>query len=171
HLLDRAYQDLLDYFIIYYGQSLNTFPLPEAILKYQYAQLGQVDLLQMVLDYLDFSRESETVYTDLLSIPLDKLRNAGQSFLFPAPDERILFICDQTLFGSFKLGFAMTENALYWKAQFQKAYAIQYQNLLTIERQQDWLHINGQFFNVNPAINLKMMRLLKKLKLLHRLHY
>ncbi|MFK7933873.1 MAG: hypothetical protein AB8G22_10205 [Saprospiraceae bacterium] len=122
----------------------------------------------MVFDYLDFQSEKETVYTDFLSMPLDKLRNAGKSFLHPQKDEKILFICDQTLFGSVKEGFAMTEAAIYWKAQFQKAQAVRYRDLQTIERQKDWININEQFFNINPSLNLKMLKLLKKLQALHQ---
>lgn len=163
-MLDTAYNDLLDYFIIHYCQHLNAIELPEAILKYQYVARENLNLFQMVFDYLDFTNEKETVYTDFLSMPLDKLRNAGKSFLKPQKDERILFICDQTLFGSVKEGFALTEAAIYWKAQFQKAQAVRYRDLQTVERQKDWLHINGHFFNVNPSLNLKMMKLLKKLR-------
>ena len=166
-MLDTAYNDLLDYFIIQYCQHLNQIPLPEAILKYQYAQLPDVDLFQMVFDYLDFQSENETVYTDFLSMPLEKLRNAGKSFLFPHKNERILFICDQTLFGSVKEGFAMTERAIYWKAQLQGAHQVAYEELQSVERHRDWLHINGQFFNVNASLNLKMLKLLKQLKSLH----
>lgn len=165
-LLDTAYNDLLDYFIIHYCKHLNTIQLPEAILKYQYVRLEDVDLFQMVFDYLDFQNENETVYTDFLSMPLDKLRNAGKSFLFPQKNERILFICDQTLFGSVKEGFAMTETGIYWKAQLQKAHQVAYSDLHTIERHKDWLHINGHFFNINASLNLKMLKLLKKLKML-----
>lgn len=165
-LLDTAYNDLLDYFIIHYCKQLNAIALPEAILKYQYVRLEDIDLFQMVFDYLDFQNENETVYTDFLSMPLDKLRNAGKSFLFPQKNERILFICDQTLFGSVKEGFAMTEAGIYWKAQLQKAHSVSYHDLHTIERHKDWLHINGHFFNINTSLNLKLLKLLKKLKLL-----
>lgn len=164
NLLETAYDDLLDYFIIHFCKDLNKVILPEAILKYQYVQLHEIDLFQMVMDYLDFTREDETIYTDFLLMPIDKLRNAGKSFLFPEKNERILFICDQTMFGSVKEGFAMTDKALYWKASLQKSRAIPYTQLATIERQSDWLHINGYFFNVNESLNLKMMKLLKKLK-------
>ena len=76
-------EELLDFFIIRYCQDLLAFPLPEGILKYQGLRLAEIDLLQMILDYLDFAHESEIVYTDFLVMPVEKLKNAGRSFLFP----------------------------------------------------------------------------------------
>lgn len=156
--------ELLDFFIIRYCKDLLNLPLPEAILKYQHLTLEQIDLFQMVLDYLDFAHESEIVYTDFLVMPVEKLKNAGRTFLFPEKNEKILLICDQTILGSCKEGFALTEKGIYWKAHLQKARQALYANLRTIEREKEWLNINGYFFNVNPALNLKMLKLLRKLK-------
>ena len=160
---------MLDYFIIRYCQDLNEIPLPEAILKYQDLSLEQIDLFEMIPDYLNFDQEEEKVFTDFLKMPLDKLKNASQSFLFPQKNEKILFICDQSLLGSCKEGFAMTEKALYWKAHLEKARVVQYNQLAKIERTKDWINVNDHFFNVNPSLNLKMMKLLKKLRSGHQL--
>lgn len=162
-------EELTDFYVIRYCQDLLDNPLPEGILKYQHLPLAEIDLFQMVLDYLDFAHESEIVYTDFLIMPVDKLKNAGQSFLFPEKKEKILLICDQSLFGSCKEGFALTEKGIYWKAHLQKARQVSYDQLQRVEREKDWININGYFFNVNPSLNQKMLKLLKKLRYLQDL--
>lgn len=164
-----TFDELLDYFIIRYCQDLNEITLPEAILKYQDLSIDQIDLFEMIPDYLNFDQEDEKVFTDFLKMPLDKLKNASQSFLFPQKNEKILFICDQSLLGSCKEGFAMTEKALYWRAHLEKARSVHYNQLEKIEKTKDWININDHFFNVSPSLNLKMMKLLKKLKSGYRL--
>jgi hypothetical protein len=163
-LLENTFEDLLDYFIIHFCKDLNNIALPEAILQYQGLRWEDIQLFQMVMHYLDFAAESETVYTDFFAMPMDKLKNAGQSFLFAEPQERIFFICDQSILGSLREGFALTDRALYWKAHLEKARAVRFDNLQTIERKKDWIIINGHFFNVNPSVNLKLLKLLKKIQ-------
>lgn len=163
-LLENTFADLLDYFVIRHCPDLNTIALPEAILSYQGLRWEDVNLFQMVMHYLDFAHEEETIYTDFLTMPLEKLKNASQAFLYPEPQERIFFICDQSILGSVREGFAMTERALYWKSPLEKARLMAYDNLQTIERKKDWIIINGFFFNVNQSLNLKLFKLLKKIK-------
>ncbi len=155
--------DLLDYFFILHCQDINTVLLPEAILRYQTAAPEGKALRQMALDYLDFSHESERVYTDLLTLPAKKIRNVGQSFLFPERDEVIWFICDQTLLGTAKEGFAMTEKALYWKSGLQPAQRVYYHKLFDIRREKEWLLINDLYFNASPTLNTKITWLLRRL--------
>lgn len=155
---------LVDYFMIRHCADLNAIQLPEAILRYQDVSPSQIDLLQMILDYLDFAREKETVYTDFLLMPVEKLKNASQAFLFPAKTERIFLICDQSLFGSCREGFALTEKALYWKAHLEPARAVRYAELSEAKRVENWIVIDSYFFNTNPRLNLKMMKLLYKLR-------
>ena len=159
-------EELLDFFIIHHCQDLNEVHLPEAILKYQRLTLEEINLLHLALDYLDFASESETVYTDFLTMPVEKLRNAGKFFLHPEKNERIWLICDQSLFGSCKEGFALTEHAIYWKANLQAARKVAYRDITEVRRERDWIIINDHFFNVNKSINLKMLKLLKKLSML-----
>lgn len=161
--LTHHFDDLLDYFIISEAKELNDIALPEAILKYQNVSLEETDAYQMVLDYLDFANEKATIYTDFLAMPMKKLKNASKSFLFPDKNEKIFLICDQTLFGSCSEGFALTEGGLYWKAHLEKPQKAYYKSLFQVERGKDWLVVNGHFFNANPSINLKMLKLLKKL--------
>ena len=58
----------------------------------------------------------------------------------------------------------MTERAIYWRAHLEKARQVPYSNLRTIDRKKDWITINDHFFNVKESINLKMLKLLKKIK-------
>lgn len=162
--IELFFDELLDFFIIRYARDLVEVPLPEAILKYHGLSWEQIDIFQMVLDYLDFAEETETVYTDFLVMPMDKLKNAGRSFLFPEKSEKILLICDQSILGSCKEGFALTEAGVYWKAHLQKSRQVMFRNLQDIAREKDWITINGHFFNVNPSLNIKMLKLLKKIK-------
>ena len=163
-LLENTFEDLLDYFIIHFCKDLNTIKLPEAILSYQGLRWEDINLFQMVMHYLDFAAESETVYTDFFAMPVDKLKNASQSFLFADAHERIFFICDQSILGSLREGFAVTDRGIYWRAHLEKARAALFSNLQTIERKKDWITINGAFFNVNPSLNLKLLKLLKKIR-------
>ncbi|MEM8527838.1 MAG: zinc ribbon domain-containing protein [Bacteroidota bacterium] len=166
-LLENSFEGLMDYFIIHYAKELNTIALPDQILKYEGLTLAQIDLFQLIMDYLQFEVEEETLYTDFFQMPAKKVRNASNSFLFAENNERIFFICDQSVLGSCKEGFAMTEQALYWKMPLQKAERVYYDKIQEVKREKSWLMINGMFFNVNASINLKMMKLLKKLKRLH----
>jgi len=96
-------------------------------------------------------------------MPINKLKNASQAFLFPAKDEKIMLIADQTIFGSCKEGFAMTENGLYGKAHFESPQKVYYKDIREIKKEQNWIAVNGLFFNINPSVNVKMLKLLRKL--------
>jgi len=163
-LLGRNFDQILDHFIILEAKDLIDIPLKEEILSYNELKHGEFDLQKMILDFLDFENEDETYYIDFIIMPVKKLKNASQAFLFPEKDEKIMLIADQTVFGSCKEGFALTEKGIYWKAHFEKAQQVLYKNLHTIKKEKDWISINGLFFNVNPSINLKMLKLLKKLE-------
>ncbi len=164
-LLDRELDNLLDHYIITECQDLSKIKLPEAILKYQNVTRHTVDLQEMVFDYLDISNEpNEKFYLDFISVPENKIRNAIQSFLFADKKERVFLLCDQTVFGSCKEGFAITESGLYWKAHFNKAFGVHFDNLQEIKKENDWITINGRYFHVNHSFDLKLMKLLKKLK-------
>lgn len=158
------FDELLDYFIIKNCKAFNVHLLPESILKYQGLKPEQIDLFQMALDYLDFDQEpQEKVYFNFLKMPVEKIKNAGKFFLFPEKNEHIWLICDQSLLGSCREGFALTAKGLYWKAQLQTARQYRYADYLSLQREKDWLLINGHFFNVNPGFNIKIMKLLRQL--------
>ena len=161
--LEAELEDLCDFFMVRYCRDLHVNPIPEVILQYQLINPFETDLYPMVMDYLQFSEETDTVYTNLLEMPVEKLRNAGQAFLFPEKNERIFFICDLTLLGSCKEGFAMTEKALYWKAPLEKARKVLYSDLDQVVREREWIRINGYFFHVRKGLNIRMLKLLRKL--------
>ncbi len=167
-LMQDVFDELLDFFVIHFCQDLNEVELPEAILQYQGLKWESLNLFQMILDYLALHNEKETYYTDFLLMPVDKLKNAGKSFLFPDKKEKILLICDQSLLGSCKEGFALTEHAIYWKAPLEKARMVRYDMLDEIRRHKDWITINGYFFSANKSLNLKILKLLKKVRNLQR---
>lgn len=161
-----VFEELLDFFIIHHCKEINRIPLPEAILKYPYRLPDSVDLYAMILDFLDLAREEEDIFLDaqFLAMPTEKLRNAGKSFLFPGKEERIFLIGDQSLFGSCREGFAFTDRALYWRAHLQRPQRVVYTELSVIRRERNWLTINDAFFNVNPTLNVKILKLLRRLK-------
>ncbi len=163
-LLTKSFDGLLDYFISKYCRDINLVNIPEATLKYEGLNRGEFDLQVMVEDFLDLRNEEITIYTDFIKMPLKKLQNASRNFLFPAKNEKVLLIADQTIFGSCREGFALTEDALYWKAHFKDATKVYFHDVSSIKREKEWLLINEHFFNVNPSVNGKMMYLLKRLK-------
>ncbi|MBL7774384.1 MAG: zinc ribbon domain-containing protein [Saprospiraceae bacterium] len=162
--LDQAFEGLLDYFIIQYCPDLNGVLLPSAILKYEHARPGKTDLWAMIQDFLDFDHEEEAFYLDFISMPEQYVANACKRFLSAERKERVFFICDLSLNGNCKEGFAMTDRALYWRAPLDKARSVQYRELRLVVREKDWLTLNGHFFTANPSLNLKLYKLLKKLR-------
>jgi len=165
-LLAGTFEELLDFFIISECIDLNETLYPEAILKYQGLPFDRIKLHGLVLDYLDFDREEESMFTNFVSMPPQKLKNAATTFLFPKRGEQLLFICDLSILGTCKEGFAMTSKGIYWKALMEKPQRVFYHKLEEIWREEDWITINGIFFNANKSINLKLIRLLKKMKAL-----
>lgn len=164
-LLDEAYETLLDRFTIEHTKHLNKIQLSNAVLRYQFVNKNEIDMEQIVFDYLDLDQEkTEKIYTNFMNMPVAKIRNASQNFLFPARDEPILVIGDQTVFGSCREGFAFTTQALYWKAHFNKAQKAYYHELYEVRVEEDWVSINDQYFHVNASLNFKISKLLKKLK-------
>lgn len=158
------FSNLLDHFIILYCKDLNTTLLSDEILNHHHVKLETVDLQNLILDYLDLENEKEDFYIDFVKMPVSKLRNSSKAFLFPEKDEKIMLITDQTIFGSCKEGFSLTEKGLYWKAHFEKAKKVFFADLNTIKKEKEWIIINGHFFNVTPSVNIKMMKLLRKIK-------
>jgi len=163
-LLNKSFDGLLDYFMVKYCQDLNEVNIPDEALKYEGQKKEDFDLQKMVVDFLDLEGEEVKIYTDFIKMPLRKLQNASRNFLFPAKDEKVLLIADQTVFGTCREGFALTEDAIYWKAHFKEAQKVFYHQIETIKKEKDWLLINDIFFNVNPSVNGKMVFLLNRLK-------
>lgn len=162
--LTEKFQSLMNTFIISEGSKIHTPPITDKVLQYDETSVSDQRMGDMVLDYLDMEEEQEQWYADMTEMPSHKLQNAYDRFLFVEHSESIFLICDQTIFGSCNEGFALTNKALYWKAHFNKAQRMNYNEIDTIELTEEWLVLNGKFFNANPAINVKMMHLLKKLQ-------
>ena len=163
-MLSSNFNNLLDHFTILFCKDINSTYLPEEILAYHNSKKETIDLQLLMLDYLNLENEKEEFYTDFITMPVKKLRNASTTFLFPDKDEKIMLIADQTIFGSCKEGFSLTEKGLYWKAHFEKAKKVYFHELTSIKKEKNWITINGHFFNVSPSLNIKMMKLLRKLK-------
>ena len=164
NLLTKSFDGLLDYFMVKYCKDLNDVNIPDEALKYEGKGKEDFDLQKMITDFLDVESEEVAVYTDFIKMPLRKLQNASRNFLFPAKDEKVLLVADQTVFGTCREGFALTEDALYWKAHFKDAQKVFYHQIESVKKEKDWLLINDIFFNVNPTVNGKMVFLLNKLK-------
>lgn len=161
--LDDAFEGLLDYFVIQFCPDLNPIILPDAILKYERASPDRTDIGVMIADFLDFGREEEVFYLDFIAMPKDYLMNACKSYLFAEPKEKVYFLCDLSLKGNCKEGFAMTDRALYWRAPFDKSRRVAYSEISELKNGREWLLINGHFFTANRSLNLKLYKLLKKL--------
>ncbi|HAD11714.1 MAG TPA: hypothetical protein DCF33_04665 [Saprospirales bacterium] len=161
--IGRSFDGLLDFFIIQYCPDLNGVILPPAILKYEKAQYGKADLGSMIRDFLDFDREQEVFYFDFISMRGELLSNACKSFLFAERQEKVFFISDLSLKGTCKEGFALTDQAIYWRAPFDKARKCAYKEIREVKKHKDWITINNHFFTANPSLNLKLLKLLKKL--------
>ena len=164
-VLAHTVADLLDFFFVQHCTDLNAVALPKAILRYQdNKQWREIDPYRLAMDYLDFADSGTTVYTDFVTMPSRKLKNAGRSFLRAAPDERVLFIVDQSLLGSNKEGYALTDAGIYWKALLQPAHAVLYTELLHLEMKAGHLMINRTFFDAGKTINPRLLMLLEKIK-------
>lgn len=166
--LTPAFEELIDYFIVRYCEDLNEAYFSENILKYQGLTVEQIDFPQMIRDYLNFENEEESVFFDFVAMPAKKLKNAADSYLHPKKGEVIQFICDLSILANCKDGFAMTDKCIYWKMPLEKKQRVYFSKLYKIEKQEDWITINGIFFNANKTLNLKLIRLLKKIKLLNK---
>jgi hypothetical protein len=92
------------------------------------------------------------------------LANACKSYLFADRQERVFFICDLSLKSNCKEGFAITNQGLYWRAPFDRPRRVLFNEINTVKKEKDWLTLNGHFFTANPTLNLKLCKLLKKLR-------
>lgn len=162
-ILRQAFEELIDYFIVRFCEDLNEVIYPEAMLKYQGLEVDKINLSQMIFDYLDFENEDESVFTNFVSMPAKKLKNAADSFLQPKKGETLFFICDLAVLNSCKDGFAMTNEAIFWKMPLETKQRVFYKKLKEVKREEDWISINGIFFNAGKGLNLKLIRLLKRL--------
>jgi hypothetical protein len=162
--LDESFDGLLDYFTIEYCPDLNGIILPSAILRYEKVSSDKTDQWAMIRDFLDFEREDEVFYFNFFTMPEQLLVNACKNYLTADRKEKVFFICDLSLKGNCKEGFAMTDRGIYWRAPFDKPRGVYYADLKQVHKEKDWMTIDGHFFTANPSLNLKLCKLLKKLR-------
>ncbi|MEM7572725.1 MAG: GNAT family N-acetyltransferase [Bacteroidota bacterium] len=161
-----AVEALVEFFLVEGAVGLHKGVWPQRLLRHQAKDWNSVDLFAMVMDYLNLAEESEEVYTDFVQMPAKVLRNASKQYLRATKDERVLFVCDQSLLGTGKQGFAMTDVAVYWRPVLQSANSLLYQDIETVVVKGDHLLINGQYFDGGQRLNRKLALLLRRLKTL-----
>lgn len=167
--LENTFEELLDLFIIRHCSDLNEVHYPEAILRYHGRTLAEIDLKNMVLDFLDLDSADLSWFADFVTMPSHKLKNAADHFLFPRRDESLLIIVDTSITSSCKSGFALTSRCIYWRTELEPPQRVYYHKLESAYREEDWMKINDIFFHASLPVNLKLIRLLKKLRALFRL--
>lgn len=160
----NTFADLTEYFIVETAGDLSGNVLPQRLLRHQSVNWQTADLFKLVMDYLDFPSEAETIYTDFVTMSSRALKNATRSFLHAAKDERVFFICDQSLISQAKNGFAVTDAGIYWKNVLQPAGAATFTTMREPRLEQGHVIIEGQFFDAGARLNLKIAVLLDKLR-------
>ncbi len=162
--LEEFLENLLDFFLIRHCRDLHQIPFPERILAWQSGPPPPGMMQQMILDYLDIEQEDVSAFPDMLQMSEEQIRNAAKYFLFADREERINLICDLSVLGSCSEGFALTDSAIYWKAPLHTARRIVYSELESVKKEDDWLLLNGHFFNAGHSLNAKLAFLLRKLR-------
>ena len=163
--LHQQFDGLIQQFLIRQCKDINRVYFNEAILNYQWQKWADVNRFAMIWDHLDFAREEDTiVYTDFTRMPFAKLQNAMKSFLHPQKSEKILLICDQTIMGSCKEGFALTDQGLYWRSPLSKPRSVLFNRVTKLRRQENWITINDMFFHANRSLNVKLLLLLHNIQ-------
>lgn len=161
-----ASEALIEFFLVEEAKNIHGGIWPQRLLRHQTSHWGDVDLFSLVMDYLDFSSEEESIYTDFVRMPARVLRNVTNRYLSATMDERVLFVCDQSLLGNGKDGYAMTDVAIYWRPVLQGPHRLLYQDIDQLSIKADHLNINGLFFDAGKSLNFKMALLLRRLSTL-----
>ena len=164
HRIVNTIADLTEYFVVETAADLTQHVLPQRLLRHQSVDWTTVDLFRLVMDYLDFDAENEVIYTDFVAMPQRAMKNAVKSFLAAGKDERVFFICDQSLISQAKNGFALTDAGVYWKNVLQPAGGVLYNTLNRVAIENGHLTMDGQYFNAGGRLNLKLAVLLDKLR-------
>ena len=162
-----TFADLTEYFTVETARDLHGSSLNQRILRYQAGLAGTEDRFRLVMDYLDFS-DSDAVYTDFVTTPARVLRNATKSYLGAEAGERLYVICDQTLLGTGKQGFAVTDRGIYWKQVLQPAGRLHYAEMKQATRGDGHLLLNRQYFDAGSRLNLRVLLLLDRMRRLAR---
>jgi hypothetical protein len=166
-LLVQTIENLVDYYIYTHCEKMEDVFPHQVILKYADAQIGEIRNSTFFNDFLQINEENLLIYKDFISMPQEKLKNAFQSFLFTEREELVFFICDLSITGTGKEGFAVSNKRMYWRMPLGKPHSVSFDNIKNIKIEKEWLEINGLFFNINRSLNKKLLRMLKKIKLIY----
>jgi hypothetical protein len=164
--IEGVFEDLFCEFVVVYCSDLGGIALSPGILEYAGAGWGggeDIHLGHLVAAYLEPHLEAMEIYTNLVQMPAGVLRNALKSYLQVGSAERVLAVCNQTIWinpGS--EGFGLTTAGVYWRSPLSKAQKVLYSDIVELKMDK-WLLINDLYFNVNERINFKMLYLLRKL--------
>lgn len=121
----------------------------------------QYPVVRDVAAFFDAENSPYKIYIDLNQMPSRILDEVKKNFLFNAPEERVLLVYDDTVFGSGSTGFALTEHAIYWKTHFQNAQRTYFQEIMNLEMDGSKLEINNIVFDIDAAVNYKVYEYLK----------
>lgn len=168
-LQEQIIEKLINYFVIGECADLNELKLNEKILQYDEIQPQDISFEKMMNDFLQLEEESFKTYKNFITMPPERLETAIKSFATVPRDEELFFIADATISNTCKEGFAMSNRAIYWKAPLEKSQRIAYTALKSAVRHKEWIEINGFFFNVNKSLNMKLLRMLKKIISLNKI--
>lgn len=168
--VEEQFDKLIYTHLIREGQQFLPFVLSNQIPVYFTLDRNKINLKGMIFDFYDFSKEdSLTVYPRIDQIPEGKLKNAQKFFLKSNAEEELQCLVDIGVLGNCKEGFAITDQAFYWRGFLSKPKEILFTQLDTIQKVDDWLTINGHFFNVKKSVNAKTLLFLKTIKWLWNL--
>ncbi len=166
-LMDNTIENLVDYFIYSYCHDLSDIYPSQIILRYADAKPTDIKNSAFFYDFLQLKDEKIVVYRDFISMPQEKLKNTFQSYLFTEREEMVYFICDLSITGNGKEGFAISNKRLYWRMSLGKSHSVSFDNINSIKHREEWLEVNGLFFNINKSLNMKVLRMLKKIKMIY----
>ncbi len=166
--IEQVIDEFINRFLFDQAADLNKVPIPDAVLRYRGKSLEEVDFYEMFLAFLRWDQEPEDYYTDYFKMSQSKARNASRRFFQPEKTETTLVICDTSLLGNGREGFALTDRALYWRASLQPPRVVPYYELATPVKEEGWILINDHYFHVNRSMDLKMVYLIKQLVYMYR---
>jgi len=159
-LLNSNFDRLLHQFLSQYCQQLTGDSLPATTTLYDNSTVAHDQ--QTALDFLHLDDQRKKFYIDLETMSPMNLQNARDSFLFAQADETIHLIFDQTIYGSCREGFALTDKGLYWKSHFKQPQQVYFDDLKILEKMGSGLNVNNLFFDVNTGVNERVFLFLQR---------
>lgn len=161
-LLKKVFNLLINRFIIMHAEDLGNRSMSPAVLEYTDVPRRQLDVNQMITDFLDVKNEEGIWYEGVDKMSETTLENAQSKWLFLGNNEECILLFDSSVFGSCKEGFALTDKCIYWKDHFSEPLQISYNQIRKVEKTSKGISINNAIFNFNPSVNSKIAELLKR---------